>query len=223
MGDDVTGPKVGWFTSAGPTRGTRPSDDAVSAPAVVPRFIAPGLAAATTGPLAIISVAGAVTPDGLDQIFRALAAHRSSQGDYATMYLFRARVPLPDDATRRKVRELLGTGRTAAHACAVLDSDGFWTAAARGVLAGFALVHPRAPAAVRSIDEGLSWIQSRLGARGAGLSGLGPAIAAFRARHHDGTLPPVPATPPDTADRALTTTTTASVTTTTSATARPRT
>ncbi len=202
----MTGPKVGWFTSAGPAGASRLSGDAAGAPAVVPRFVAPSLAAATAGPVAIISIAGAVSPDDFERVFRALAAHRGVHGEYATMYLFRPHVPLPDDATRRKVRELLGTGRTAAHACAVLDSDGFWTAAARGVLAGFALVNPRAPAPVRSIDEGLWWVQSRLGARAAALSGLGPAIAAFRARHHDGDLPLVDAAPPDTADRAPTTT-----------------
>jgi hypothetical protein len=187
----VRGVRNGWFSSAavGPTDAAvvpaRPVEDAL---VVVPRFVSTGLAAGEVGPLALISIAGAVSPEAFEAAFHALAPLRANRPQYVTLYLFRPRVPLPDDATRRKVRELLASGQTAAHACAVLDAEGFWVAAARGVLASLALVTPRAPMAVRSLDEALAWAQTRLGAGADVVTGLGPLVAAFRAQHWAGTL-----------------------------------
>lgn len=161
----------------------------IDADDVAVHFVHPSLATGAIGPLALISIAGAVNPGLFQDAFRSLAPHRARWASgYGALYLFRAGVPLPDEATRKAVKELLGSGRTTSHACAVLDFAGFWAAAARGVLAGFALVSPRAPTVARSVDEALAWAEQRLPADGPPIRDLGPAIVRFRARHQDGSL-----------------------------------
>jgi hypothetical protein len=145
-------------------------------------------AAATVGPVAVTSIAGALTPAIVEHLFHLFDDQRARWREhYVSVVLVKARTPLPDDATRERLAELVRSGRTGAIVFVVVDADGFWAAAARGVLASLALVSRRAPTPARTIEDALASAATRLPAPVPDLVRFAPAIRAFRDRHLAGT------------------------------------
>ena len=139
------------------------------------------VAAGKIGCMSVLCISGVLTTDHIDRLHHAFDEHRALWKDrYVSLTLLRPRAPLPDDVVRKRIGEVFAGGRSASIACAVIDADGFWAAAARGVLAGLALVSRRAPFPTRSLDEALRWAQQRLPPGSPDVVAYAPAIAAFR-------------------------------------------
>jgi hypothetical protein len=139
------------------------------------------VAAGAIGPISVLCVLGTLTTDHVDRLLHAFDDQRRRWKErYVSLTLLRARAPLPDDAVRKRVGEVFAGGKSAPIAAAVIDADGFWAAAARGVLAGLSLVSRRAPHPTRTLDEALRWAQARMPPNSPQLSVYAPAIAAFR-------------------------------------------
>jgi hypothetical protein len=144
----------------------------------------PAVGAAQVGNVGVVSIAQAITVAHVDRLYNALAPHRDRWGrHYMSMTIIRERAPLPDDAVRKRVAAIFSAADAAQASVAIIDADGFWAAAARGVFAGLALVSRRAPHATRSIDEGLRWAHARLGADAPDVRPLGPLLERFRNDH----------------------------------------
>lgn len=148
------------------------------------------VAAGRIGPVSVLCISGALTTDHIDRLHHAFDGHRLLWKErYVSLTLLRPRAPLPDDLVRKRIGEVFSGGKSAAIACAVVDADGFWAAAARGVFAGLALVSRRAPYPTRTLDEALRWARQRLPPNSPDITAYAPAIAAFRdaqfALHHE--------------------------------------
>jgi hypothetical protein len=155
-----------------------------AAPAVHMLMMLPAVGAAQVGNVGVVSIAQAITVAHVDRLSDALAPHRHRWGPhYMSMTIIRERAPLPDEAVRKRVAEIFSAADAAQVSVAVIDADGFWAAAARGVFAGLALVSRRAPHPTRTIDEGLRWAHARLDADAPDVRHLAPLIARFRGDH----------------------------------------
>jgi hypothetical protein len=153
-----------------------PVDDAVTSV-----FMDADVAAGSIGPVSVLCISGALSIDHIGRLHHAFDDQRTRWRErYVSLTLLRPRAPLPDEAVRKRVGEVFAAGKSASIACAVVDADGFWAAAARGVLAGLSLVSQRAPYPTRSLDETLQWAQQRLPPQSPDITRYARAIAAFR-------------------------------------------
>jgi hypothetical protein len=144
----------------------------------------PAVMAASVGNVAVTSLAGQLSIEHLDELERVFREHQQRWGSAnLSLTLVKGHVPLPDAATRARLQAMHTSGTTADVACVVVDADGFWAAAARGVLAGIALVSRKAPHAARTLDEALQWAVTHLPAGAPDVRAAAPAIAQLRQRH----------------------------------------
>jgi hypothetical protein len=148
------------------------------------RMTSAAVAAASVGNVAVTSLAGQVSLEHIDELLRAFGPHRDEWGPKTvSITLLRGHVPLPDAKTRARLKALHAAGDTPELACVVVEADGFWAAAARGVLASLALVSRKAPHATRTLDEALRWASKRLPPGAPDVLAAAPAIARFRELH----------------------------------------
>ena len=144
----------------------------------------PAVLAATVGNVAVTSLAGQLRVEHVDELERVFQAHQQRWGNAnLSLTLLKGHVPLPDAATRARLQTMHAAGNTAEVACVVVDAEGFWAAAARGVLAGIALVSRKAPHAARTLDEALQWAVTHLPAGAPDVRAAAPAIAQLRQQH----------------------------------------
>jgi hypothetical protein len=142
------------------------------------------VAAGRIGSVSVLCVAGILTVGHVDRLVDLLEDHRARwRGRNVHLTLLRARTPLPDEKLRKRIAAVFSSEKASAVSCAVIDSDGFWAAAARGVFASLALVTRNAPHPTRSLDEALRWAQQRLPTGSPDIIHHEAAIAAFRDAH----------------------------------------
>ena len=144
------------------------------------------VAVALHGPIAISSVNGKLTAPLVQLLSDVCADHRKQYaGREISLTLTREGVLLPDDGARKLISEMNLRGDAAQHSVVVIDSTGFWAAAARGMLASLALISHAAPAAAKSIGEALKLLEPHM--KGdpdcRDLAGLEAELARFRAAH----------------------------------------
>jgi hypothetical protein len=170
-----------------------PMDDALV------RMMTPAVAAASVGNIAVTSLVGQLRVEHVDELERVFATHMQRWGTATvSITMVKGRVPLPDAETRARLQAMHAAGGTAENACVVLEGDGFWAAAARGVLASMALVSRKAPHATRTLDEALRWAAKRVPSDAPDVLAAAPAIAGFHERHLAQTAS---STPPSTTAR----------------------
>ena len=151
---------------------------------VVHRMSSRALASASIGNLCVTSLVNQLQVDDIDGLERVYADHVRRWGRAnVSLTLVKHRVPLPDHATRARLERMHTVGDDIPVACVVLDGDGFWAAATRGVLASIALVSKRSPHATRTVDEALRYVARQLPAGSPDVRSFAPAIEAFWREH----------------------------------------
>jgi hypothetical protein len=141
------------------------------------------IAAGRVGPFTVVCIAGVLTAAHVDQLDVIFEADRVRwRSSHVNLVFLRDRAPLPDDEVRRRVAAVFSRADAPSISCAIIDGDGFWAAAARGVFAGLSFLSRRSPHPMRSLDEALAYAQKRLPASAFELRPYAPALLAFRDR-----------------------------------------
>src|SRR5262245_52535978 len=116
-------------------------------------------AVAMHGPIAVTSIAGRLSAPHILEFDDVFAEHRRQYaGREISLTLTREGILLPDESARKVIAELSARGESA-YQVVVIDSTGFWAAAARGMLASLFLVSSKALVATKSIAEALAHLQ----------------------------------------------------------------
>lgn len=142
------------------------------------------VAAGCIGPVSVLCISGVLTIGHVDRFVELLDDHRARwRGRSVHLTLLRARTPLPDAQLRKHIATVFSSDLASSVSCAVIDGEGFWVAAARGVFAGLSLMTPKAPHPTRTLREALRWSQQRLPPASPDIIRHESAIAAFRDAH----------------------------------------
>ena len=117
--------------------------------------------------------------------FRHIAA-QPREVKRATLAIGGLGVKMPDEQTRKASAELMAKlDPTLIASAVVVDGEGFFASAARGVIAGiFALSRSRVPQrAFRSVQEATAWLAPKLELDEAQANALGDALTDLRRMH----------------------------------------
>ena len=151
---------------------------------VVFRLSSRALSSASIGNICVTSLVDQLQVDDIDGLERVYAEHRRHWGRAnVSLTLVKHRVPVPGPAVRARLEQMHAAGDDIPVACVVLDGEGFWAAAARGVLASIALVSKRSPHATRTVDEALRYVARQLPEGSPDVRSFAPAIEAFWRQH----------------------------------------
>jgi hypothetical protein len=151
---------------------------------VVPRIRTAALCSASVGNICVTSLIDQLQVEDVNCLERVFAEHRRQWGPAnVSLTLVKHRVPIPGPATRARLEAMHTDSDDVPVACVVLDGDGFWAAASRGVLASIALVSKRSPHAVRTVGEALVWVARRLPAGAPDVRTFAPEIEEFWRQH----------------------------------------
>lgn len=144
------------------------------------------VAVALHGSIAISSVNDRLTAPLVQLLSDVCAEHRKKyRGREISLTLTREGILLPDEGARKLMNEMSAGPEVAAVVVIVVDSTGFWAAAARGVIASLSLVTKAVPKAVKSVGEALAflapWLKNDPDCRD--VAGLEQQLIAFRDEH----------------------------------------
>lgn len=143
-----------------------------------------GGAAASLENVAPTSLAGPLSVVHLDELERVFRDHQLQWGPASlSLTIVKGHVTLPDPPARARRKAMHAKGATADVASVVIEADGFWAAAARGVLASMSLVSREARQVTRPLDEALRRGSKHLPAEAPDVVALAPLIVGFRERH----------------------------------------
>ena len=116
-------------------------------------------AVALHGPIAVSSVNGKLTAPLVQRLSDVCADHRAQyRGREISLTLTREGMLLPDAEARKLMNEMSAGPEVASVVVVVIDSTGFWAAAARGVIASLSLVTKAVPKATKTVAEALAFL-----------------------------------------------------------------
>jgi hypothetical protein len=147
------------------------------------------VAMALVGPVAVSSIVGRLTVDGVQAMSDAAAEHRAKYaGRELSLTVAKDGIPMPDDETRAFIKQMNARSESAQVSVIVIEGNPFWAAAVRTLLASLAFVSKTAPTGALSIAEALRKLNAH--AKGdpalADLAQVERDIIAFRDAHWKG-------------------------------------
>src|SRR5205823_4619990 len=111
------------------------------------------------GSIAVSSINGKLTAPLIQLLSDVCADHRKKyRGREISLTLTREGMLLPDEKARKRMNEMSMGPEVAAVVVVVIDSTGFWAAAARGVIASLSLVTKAVPKATKTVGEALAFL-----------------------------------------------------------------